>query len=151
MEVILKRNFNKLGYKNDIVKVKDGYALNFLIPRNIAGFATESEKKVAQENIKQGLKKQEKMRSEALDLSKKIEETTLTFEVNCDKNGEISQAISSVQIVNKLKQQFDFDFHKNSIIFEKKINKLGKYNCVLTIFRDVVANIFIEIKKTKSE
>ena len=49
MEVILKRNFNKLGYKNDIVKVKDGYALNFLIPRNIAGFATESEKKVAQE------------------------------------------------------------------------------------------------------
>lgn len=151
MEVILKRNFNKLGYKNDIVKVKDGYALNFLIPRNIAGFATESEKKVAQENIKQGLKKQEKMRNEALDLSKKIEETTLTFEVNCDKNGEISQAISSVQIVNKLKQQFDFDFHKNSIIFDKKINKLGKYNCVLTIFRDVVANIFIEIKKTKSE
>ena len=151
MEVILKRNFNKLGYKNDIVKVKDGYALNFLIPRNIAGFATESEKKVAQENIKQGLKKQEKMRSEALDLSKKIEETTLTFEVNCDKNGEISQAISSVQIVNKLKQQFDFDFHKNSIIFDKKINKLGKYNCVLTIFRDVVANISIEIKKTKSE
>ena len=75
----------------------------------------------------------------------------MTFEVNCDKNGEISQAISSVQIVNKLKQQFDFDFHKNSIIFDKKINKLGKYNCVLTIFRDVVANIFIEIKKTKSE
>ena len=62
MEVILKRNFNKLGYKNDIVKVKSGYALHFLIPRNIAGFATESEKKVAQENIKQGLKKQEKMR-----------------------------------------------------------------------------------------
>ena len=151
MEVILKRNFNKLGYKNDIVKVKDGYALNFLIPRNIAGFATESEKKVAQENIKQGLKKQEKMRNEALDLSKKIEGTTLTFEVNCDKNGEISQAISSVQIVNKLKQQFDFDFHKNSIIFDKKINKLGKYNGVLTIFRDVVANISIEIKKTKSE
>lgn len=151
MEVILKRNFNKLGYKNDIVKVKDGYALNFLIPRNIAGFATESEKKVAQENIKQGLKKQEKMRNEALELSKKIEGTTLAFEVNCDKNGEISQAISSVQIVNKLKQQFDFDFHKNSIIFDKKINKLGKYNCVLTIFRDVVANISIEIKKTKSE
>ena len=67
MEVILKRNFNKLGYKNDIVKVKSGYALHFLIPRNIAGFATESEKKVAQENIKQGLKKQEKMRNEALD------------------------------------------------------------------------------------
>ena len=75
----------------------------------------------------------------------------MTFEVNCDKNGEISQAISSVQIVNKLKQQFDFDFHKNSIIFDKKINKLGKYNGVLTIFRDVVANISIEIKKTKSE
>ena len=151
MEVILKRNFNKLGYKNDIVKVKDGYALNYLIPRNIAGFATESEKKVAQENIKQGLEKQKRMRNEALDLSKKIEGTTLTFEVNCDKNGMISQAISSIQIINKLKQQFDFDFHKNSIIFDEKINKIGKYNCILTIFRDVVANIFIEIKKTKSE
>ena len=153
MEVILKKNFNRLGYKNDIVKVRKGYGLNFLIPRKIADFATDSAKKNAQENVKQSLKKIERLRNEALELSKKLTETPICFEINDEKNVKLSQIVSVTLIINKLKQQFDFDFHKNSIILNKKIGMIGEHSVDVKIFRDIVAKvkIKIELKKIESE
>ena len=71
MEVILKQDIHTLGYKNDIVTVKNGYGRNYLIPSGLAILATESAKKVHAENMKQRAHKEEKIKNEALDIAKK--------------------------------------------------------------------------------
>jgi large subunit ribosomal protein L9 len=77
MEVILKEDIKGLGFKNDIVNVKPGYGRNYLIPQKLALTATESNKKVVAENVKQAAHKAEKIKSDALALVAKIGELTL--------------------------------------------------------------------------
>ena len=77
MEVILKQDMQGLGYKNDLVKVKDGYGRNYLIPNGIALLATESNKRMLAENTKQAAHKAEKIKTAAIDLAAKLGDITV--------------------------------------------------------------------------
>ena len=89
MEVILKQDLKGLGYKNDIVKVKNGYGRNFLIPQRIAVLATESNKKMQAEEIKQSSFKEQKLRNEATAMAAKFADVTVKVGA---KAGEIGRA-----------------------------------------------------------
>ena len=151
MKVILKKNFKKLGYKNDIVEVKKGFGLNFLIRQGFADYATSGAQKNAEENSKQQEHKQNKIRNEALNLAKKINGTTIVFEVNCDTKREISSTVSATRIIDKIKQQFGCVLSKNDVVFKKEIDTLGEHPLRVKFFKEVFATVNIVIKQKGSE
>src|SRR5690554_2690636 len=98
MEIILKKNVDKLGYKDDIVDVKPGYALNFLIPQGYGTIATKSAKKAHEEVLRQRSHKEVKIKEEAQELAKKIEGVTIKIGAKVGENGRIFGSVNTIQL-----------------------------------------------------
>ena len=98
MEIILKQDIANLGHKDDIVKVKNGYAVNYLIPQGMAILATESAKKVLAENIRQRAHKEAKIREEASALAAKINGLTVKVVAKMSTKGKIFGSVGNIQI-----------------------------------------------------
>ena len=93
MEVILKEDVAKLGHKDDIVTVKNGYGRNYLIPQGIAALATPSAKKVLAENLKQRAHKLEKIKQDAVELAAKMDGLSLTIGAKASSTGKIVSGV----------------------------------------------------------
>ena len=104
MEVILKKNVSKLGYTNDIVKVKPGYGRNFLIPQGYAVLATASAKKAHAEVLKQKSHKEEKLLSEAQGIAEKIGNLEISIATKAGDKGKIFGSINTIQLSDALKK-----------------------------------------------
>ena len=100
MEVILKEDVQNLGFKDEIVVVKDGYGRNYLIPQKKAILATPSAKKVLAENLKQRAHKLAKIKAEAEELAAKLNELTVTIAAKASESGKIFGSITSIQEMN---------------------------------------------------
>ena len=98
MEIILKQDVANLGHKDDIVKVRNGYAVNYLIPQGMAILATESAKKVLAENIRQRAHKEAKLREEASALAAKINGLTVKLTAKMSSKGKIFGSVGNIQI-----------------------------------------------------
>lgn len=146
MEIVLKKDFGTLGYKDDVVVVKNGYGFNYLIPNGIADFATVANKKIASENRKQGLKKIEKLRSEALAVVEALERTPVEILVKLSKDGGFLQKITSKTIIDALNTKVAYKFFKDCVVFKTGISAVGIYEVSVKIYRDVVANVKIVVK-----
>ncbi|HKL09303.1 MAG TPA: 50S ribosomal protein L9 [Bacteroidales bacterium] len=145
MEIILKEDVNKLGHKDDIVNVKDGYARNFLIPNGLAVIATTSAKKMHEENKKQRAHKEEKIKNQALEVAKKLENKTLTIGAKTSSTGKIFGSVNTIQIAEKLNAEgFDID-RKNITITEDQIKEVGKYKASIKLHKEVVVDIELEV------
>ena len=99
MELILKNDVPNLGFKDDIVSVKNGYGRNFLIPQGFAILATSSSKKVLAENIKQREFKEKKLIDEAKKVAKKLNKLEIKIPTKCGKGGKLFGSISNVKSV----------------------------------------------------
>src|SRR5687768_2596355 len=127
MEVILKKNVDKLGYANDVVTVKLGYGRNFLIPQGDAVLATASAKKAHTEVMKQKAHKETKMLAEAQELATKLEALTVTISTKAGENGKIFGSVNTVQLSEALKKAgFDID-RKSLKIKEEPIKEVGTF------------------------
>ena len=104
MEVILKKNVDKLGYTNEVVTVKPGYGRNFLIPQGYAVLATASAKKAHEEIMRQKSHKESKMLGEAQAIAAKLAEVTLSIATKAGENGKIFGSINTVQIAEALRE-----------------------------------------------
>ena len=145
MEIILKEDVNKLGHKDDIVNVKDGYARNYLIPNGLAVIATISAKKMHEENKKQRAHKEEKIKNQALEVAKKLENKTLTIGAKTSSTGKVFGSVNTIQIAEKLKAEgFDID-RKNITITEDQIKEVGKYKATIKLHKEVVVEIELEV------
>ncbi|MBO5978028.1 MAG: 50S ribosomal protein L9, partial [Bacteroidales bacterium] len=102
MEIILKEDIVNLGYKDDIVKVKDGYGRNYLIPQGKAVIASESAKKVLAENLRQRAHKIERLRSEAAAMAEKLNAVSLTIAAKAAEGGKIYGSVSNIQVAEEL-------------------------------------------------
>jgi large subunit ribosomal protein L9 len=100
MELILKKNVDKLGFANEIVTVKPGYGRNFLIPQGYAVLATASAKKAHAEVMKQKAHKETKMLAEAQEIASKLEATSVTISTKAGENGKIFGSVNTVQSVS---------------------------------------------------
>jgi len=102
MEIILKQDVQGLGSKDDILKVKDGYGRNYLIPQGMAIVATESAKKVLAENIRQRAHKEAKLKEEALALAEKINALTVTIGAKTSTTGKIFGSVNNIQLAEAI-------------------------------------------------
>jgi large subunit ribosomal protein L9 len=145
MEIILIQDVNKLGQKDDIVKVKDGYARNFLIPKGYAIAATVSSKKVHAENLRQRAHKEEKIKTAAQELADKLEGLKLTVGAKASTTGKIFGSVNTIQIAESLREKgFDID-RKNITLPLDQIKEVGTYKAVVKLHRDVKVEIEFDI------
>ncbi len=145
MEVILKKNVNKLGYANEIVKVKPGYGRNFLIPQGYAILATASAKKAHEEILKQKSHKEAKLQSEAQEMADKIAKLELSIQTKAGDNGKIFGSINTIQLAEALKKEgFEVD-RKSLKIKDEPIKELGTYDAEVNLFKGIIQTISFKV------
>jgi large subunit ribosomal protein L9 len=145
MEVILKQDVAKLGSKDDIVKVKNGYANNYLVPQGMATIATESAKKVHAENQRQRAHKLAKIKADAEALAAKMEGLSLSVGAKASSTGKIFGSINTIQIAEALVAKgFDVD-RKQITLAEEQIKELGKYIAEVKLHRDVRVKVEFDV------
>jgi len=144
MEIILLEDVNNLGYKDDVVTVKNGYGRNFLIPQKKAVLATPSAKKVLAENLKQRAHKLEKIKKEATELAEKLNGLSLTIGAKASSTGTIFGSVNNIQIAETLAKK-GFVVDRKSIIIKEAVKELGTYKATLKLHKDVSAEISFEV------
>ena len=145
MEIILKKDHKGLGYKNDIVKVKNGYGRNFLIPQGVAVLATESNKKMQAEEIKQSSFKEQKLRNEATSLAAKFADVTVKVGAKAGESGKIFGSVTNIQLAEALKKAGYEVERKNIEMNEEAIKTLGTYSAKVRLFKEISATINFEV------
>ena len=155
MELILKQDIDNLGFKDEVVIVKNGYGRNFLIPSGKAVLATDSARKVLAENLKQQTKKDQKLVKEAEKLANAILKIDLKISAKVGEGDKLFGSISSKNLSDALsKEGKDLD-KKYIIIPGRNIKRLGNYEATLRLHRNVVIKypfeIIAETKKKKDK
>ncbi|MCD4663765.1 MAG: 50S ribosomal protein L9 [Bacteroidales bacterium] len=146
MEVILKEDINKLGYANDLIKVKSGFARNYLIPKGLAIVATESNKKVLAENQRQRAFKEDKIKKEAETLAKALEGITVKIGAKAADTGKIFGSVNNIQISEAIKNQFKYDIDRKKIIVDgDHIKELGTYTAEIRLHKEVKLAVNFEV------
>jgi len=146
MEIILIQDVNKLGQKDDLVNVKDGYGRNYLIPRGFAVAATSSAKKMHTENLRQRAHKEEKIKIAAQEIATKLEGVKLVVGAKTSTSGKIFGSVNTIQIAESLKEKgFDID-RKNITLPEDQVKEVGNYKAIIKLHREVRVEIDFEIK-----
>ena len=145
MKVILKKDVEKLGYKDDIVTVKNGFARNFLIPKGMGILATESAQKILAENLKQRAHKEAKVKNEAESLLAKIEELSLKVGAKAGEKGKIFGSVNNIQLAEALKVA-GFDIERRKIqLKDDTIKNLGEYEALIDLHKEVKATLKFEV------
>ena len=147
MELILKENVAHLGFKDEIVDVKDGYGRNYLIPKGKAVLATSSAKKVLAENLKQKAFKEKAVIDKANKLAKKIEKLEIKVKTKVGPDGKLFGSISNIDISNSLADN-KIELEKDNIsIPGRTLKRIGKYEVTVRVHREVSAQLAFEIER----
>lgn len=145
MEVILKANIEKLGAKDEIVKVKPGYARNYLIPRGYAVAATDSARKMHSENLKQRAHKETKILADAHALSEKLSALHIKIGTKASETGKIFGSVNTIQIAEAIgKEGFQID-RKSISINDEHIKMLGAYEAKVKLHKEVTAVVKFDV------
>ena len=146
MEIILTQDVKNLGYKNDIVNVKPGYARNYLIPQGMAILATESARKILAENMRQQAYKQEKIKKEAQDIAAVLEGLSLRISAKAASTGKIYGSVNNVQIANVIKEAKGIEIdRKHILVDDDTIKEVGNYKAKVRLHKDVTVEISFEV------
>ncbi len=146
MEVILKQDITKLGYKDDLIKVKDGYARNYLFPKKLAIMATETSKKVHTENLKQKAYKEEKIKNEALKTAEKLKNIVLKIGAKTGTSGKIFGSVNAIQIAEAIKTVTNFEVDRKRIkVDSESIKEIGTYTAKIDLHKEVKVEISFEV------
>lgn len=147
MEIILKEDIHGLGFKDDVVSVKKGYANNYLIPYGKAILATASAKKTLAENLKQRAHKLAKIKADAeqlaADIKAKIEANPLSITTKVSATGSIYGSVTPLQIADEL-QKLGFTIDRKAIKVDD-VKEVGSYNAVARLHKEVSVDIPFEV------
>lgn len=145
MEVILKKNVDNLGYKDEVVTVKPGYGRNFLIPQGYAIVATPSAKKAHEEVLKQRSHKETKVKEEAESIAAKLEGVTVKVPAKAGETGKIFGSVNSIAVSDALRAE-GIEIDRKSIKIENEpIKELGKYTAVAKLHKEVTKQFEFEV------
>ena len=147
MELILKEDVENLGFKDDLVVVKNGYGRNFLIPQGKAVLATSSAKKVLAEKIKQSHNKQKEAISEAQKVVKKLEKLELKISAKSLESDKLFGSVTSAEIAKELSSN-GFEIEKKCIQLSSNIKKTGAYSAKIRLHREVYFDLNFEVIKS---
>lgn len=144
MQVILKEDIPSLGYKDDIITVKDGYGRNFLIPQRKAVIASESAKKILAENLKQRAHKIAKIKEDAQALAEKMKDVTLTIGAKTSSTGTIFGSVTNIQIADAL-EKLGYNIDRKIIVIKEAVKEVGSYKAIVKLHKEVSIEIPFEV------
>ena len=149
MEIILKEDVINLGYKNDIVKVKDGYGRNYLIPQGKAVIATESAKKILAENERQRAHKLAKIKADAEAQAAKLNGVKVVISAKVNEDGTILGGVGAAQVAEALAAK-GFEVDRKAIVAET-VKAIGEYTATINLHKEVKAEVAFEVVAEAAE
>lgn len=145
MEVILIQDVDNLGARNEVVKVKNGYARNYLLPRQLAVENNPSNKKQLAERMKQVKKKEEKMLAEINSVVEKLKEAPLKIGAKTGTSGKIFGSVTSLQISRAIREQKGYDIDRKKINIVDEVKELGTYKAGIEFGNGQSAEVEFEV------
>ena len=146
MEIILLQDVTNLGYKDDIVNVKNGYANNYLLPKSMAIIATATNRKIHAENMRQRAFKEEKLRKDAQTLQAAINDKSIRLVAKVGENGHLFGSITADQIAEALKEQHNYDIDRKKIVVDgAKLKEVGTFTAMINIYKEIKAQVNVEV------
>lgn len=147
MEIILKKDVDNLGYKDDMVTVKSGYARNFLIPQGLATAATASAQKVRAENLKQRAHREAKLREEAQALGAKLSSGKIKVGAKVGESGtKIFGSVNNIQVAEAIKAATGVEVDRKKIVLKgDAIKEIGSYTATVRLHKDVLQEFEFEV------
>jgi large subunit ribosomal protein L9 len=145
MEVILKQDMDNLGYADEIVKVRPGYARNYLIPNGLASIANEANKKMLAETQKQRAHKAQKIKGDAESVAKQLEALTLKIGAKVGESGKIFGSVNALQIADALSKLGVNVDRKKIHLDTEHIKALGTYTATVNLHKDIKAKVNFEV------
>ena len=145
MEVLLKKDIDRLGNKDEIVTVKNGFGRNYLIPKGIAVLATESVKKMHAETLKQRAHKDNQLKEEASKIYEKMAKKTFLVPVKVGENGKIFGSITNIQLADSLEKAGFKIERKNITLPSGNLKSIGKFEAEVVLHKEVKGKISFEI------
>ncbi len=145
MKVILKDNIKGVGKKDEIINASDGYARNFLFPKNLAVEANaENLSKLKAKQESNAFKKSQE-KEEAKKIAQKLENMILKIEVRAGENGKVFGGVSSKEIAESLKKEYNIDVDKKKINLKEAIKQLGVQTVEIKLFEGVIAKLKVHV------
>ncbi|NBC24464.1 MAG: 50S ribosomal protein L9 [Bacteroidetes bacterium] len=147
MEIILLKDVDKVGDKFEIVNVKNGFGLNYLIPQKLGVIANDSNKKRRAEMIRREEAYAEKMLDEYQELADKLNNIVLKIGAKSGTSGKIFGSVTNVQIAQALKDQEGIDIERRKISLDEDVKQLGTYSAHLNLHKSIDSRIHFEVVK----
>lgn len=147
MKVILLTDVPKLGKQGDVVQVSDGYARNFLLPKNLAIEASEARLRELKQKNEQLEKRKEKEEQKALWIKEKIEGQTVVVQAKCGEGGKLFGAVTSKEIADALKAQYKVDIDKKRVEIKEPIRHLGEYPVRIRLHTKALAEVTVRVEE----
>ncbi len=145
MDIILIQDVDNLGGKNELVKVKNGYARNFLIPQGLALEANPSNRKILGERLKQAKKKEDKMLAEINSVISKLKEAPLKIGAKTGTSGKIFGSVTSLQISRAIRDQKGYEIDRKKISINDDVKELGAYKATIDFSNGQNAEVDFEV------
>lgn len=144
MKIILKEDVRGLGYKDDVVEVKDGYGRNYLIPQGKAVIANNSNLRQLEENNRQRAHKLAQIKADAEALAATLADVALTIGAKASANGTIFGSVNNIQIADAL-EALGHKIDRKTIEIKESVKELGKYTAKLNLHKEVTVEIPFEV------
>lgn len=145
MDIILLQDVENLGSKFDVVKVKAGYGRNFLLPKGLAKVANTSNVKHLEEIRKQQSAKIAKKMEDMQQLADQLKDKVLQIGAKAGTSGKLFGSVTTIQIADALKSQFNLEVDRKKIHLAEEIKNLGTYKATVNLFKEIVADINFEV------
>ena len=145
MEIILREDLENIGARGAVVKVADGYARNYLLPKRLAVVATESNRKIVEQEREAYLRREAKAQADAQDLAKLLANVTLTFRQRAGENDQLFGSVTAKDIADALEAQ-KFHIERRKIQLDEPIRTVGEHNVTVRLHREVETPIRVVVE-----
>jgi large subunit ribosomal protein L9 len=146
MEVILRDDVERLGSRGQVVKVADGYARNFLLPKRLAVPATDANRKIVEQERQSHLRREARQKSEAEDLLKLLTGVTVTIAQKAGENDQLFGSVTTKDVADALAQK-NFTIDRRKVLMDEPIKQLGEFQIPVRLHKDVTAEVTVQVVK----
>jgi len=146
MEVILREDIERLGNRGQVVKVADGYARNFLLPKRLAVAATDANRKIVEQERQAHLRREAKQKTEAEDLSKLLNGVVVSIAQKAGENDQLFGSVTSKDVADALARK-NFTIERRKVLLEEPIKQLGEFKVPVRLHKDVTAEVTVQVVK----
>lgn len=144
MEVVLLKHVESLGRRGEVVRVRPGYARNYLLPRRMAVLATTGAKRLVTQESRKFEELDKRAREDASGMAERLREATLTIPVKADEDGKLYGSVGPLEVCNALAQE-GFDIPRKNVVLDQHIKMLGEYEVPVKLHLDVRGSVKVSV------